>query len=218
MRKKNRLLLTILLLAGGTSFLFLVLLSIFVTLKSRNAIILDNDSNYYTVKNVSVISNICIGLKSDETFRIKSKAVDSISSEHHFSIIPLTAISVIEFIPDDSISEKDGVPVKYLGYYRVIVTGHHGQLFLKEEKGQLYGVIRFPNWGNGAYEYLKGVRVKDGWISFTRSATTSTEARRLGAGSFFVQRFNGNYYNNGNAIRGYYLNNRGEKNMWEGKR
>jgi hypothetical protein len=85
---------------------------------------------------------------------------------------------------------------------------------LRAGGGSLYGTIRFPDWGRGATEYLRNVRIVGGKIYFTRSATTAKEIRRLGTTSYFTQEYSGEYFRSGNFIRGYYTV-QGARKSWE---
>jgi hypothetical protein len=201
---------------------FLVLVTavlLLVCRKSRSAVFLDNNNMFYTVKNLSIIGNTCIGLKSDTISQMKSKAMENLSGDHSLSIISLSDVCSIEFMArEDTKAAAGAYPTHFLGMYKVTVTGHAGFLFLREDKGNLYGAIRFPRWGRGVNEYIRSVQIKNNQLFFTRSATTIEELKRIGGNTFFVQRYMGTYYDNGKSIRGFYFNDRGEKNIWEGVR
>lgn len=186
---------------------------------SRSAVVRDMENKYYTIKSFSIVGNTCIGLKSKESFQSRYRAIENLISDHGLSLISLDDISIIELIPKEDTKTSEGVyPLQYLGLYKVNVTGHSGFLYLREEKGKLSGAIRFPRWGRGVNEYLKGIQIKKNQLFFIRSAKTIEELRRIGGNTYFVQRYMGTYYDNGKSIRGFYFNDRGEKNIWEGVR
>ena len=93
---------------------------------------------------------------------------------------------------------------RFLGKYRIQVSGHTGDLILyKTRTGYLGGAIRFQTWGNRQLEYLKGIYVRKNRIYFIRSCA-GAECGRIGAGSPFRQVYTGDMSLDGRKIEGNY--------------
>lgn len=194
---------------------------VFMSLTSSYTVIVeDRDKNFYKGKNLFICGNTMILRRDPAAALKKADAVKSEPSSYRLSFRSMNEIRNIEIIPDPDDEEgiQGTVDPKYLGRYNVLVQGHPGVLFLREKDGKIYGTVRFPRWGNGAVEYLKGVQIADGKIRFTRSANSQQEIRRLGANYFFTQRFYGTYSASGRKIEGHFFNDRKEKHIWEGNR
>ena len=199
----------------------LVILPLFIImLASYNVIVEERDGQFYKGKNIFICGNTLILRRDPGSSAKKADAVKSDPSSYRLSFRSMNEIRNIEIIPrvEEEEEQQGAVDPKYLGRYNVIVQGHPGILVLREKEGKLYGTMRFPKWGKGAVEYLRGVQISNGRIQFTRSANTNQEIRRLGANYFFTQRFYGTYSASGRKIEGHFINNRKEKHIWEGSR
>lgn len=199
----------------------LIILPLFIImLTSYTVIVEERDGRFYKGKNLFICGNTLILRRDPGSAAKKADAVKSDPSSYSLSFRSMNEIRNIEIIPrvEEEEEQQGTVDPKYLGRYNVIVQGHPGILFLREKDGKLYGTMRFPEWGKGAVEYLRGVRINNGKIQFTRSANSDKEIRRLGANYFFTQRFYGTYSASGRKIEGHFINNRKEKHIWEGSR
>ncbi len=198
----------------------IILPCIITVFSSYTAIVEDRDGNFYRAKNILILGNSIISRRDPESSPKKSDTLKAEPASYSLSYRSMNEIRNIEIFPGpDEDSEIEGaVDAKYLGRYNVIVQGHPGILFLREKDGKLSGTMRFPKWGKGAVEYLRGVRIDNGKIRFTRSANSAKEIKRLGANYYFTHRFYGTYSKSGNKIEGYFINDRKEKHLWEGSR
>jgi hypothetical protein len=199
------------------AILGIIIIPILVAVNSSyTAIIQDGESNYYLAKNLIIIGDYGFCMKQDTVSKQRPDPLKQKDDAYSISFVHINTLSKIE-IMQSAIPETE-VAGNYLGSYRITAGGHKGYLYLREDKGKLYGVIRFPQWGHGANEYLYSIKIINGQIQFIRSATTANEIKRLGAVGPFVQRYFGSYGSYGNTIQGYYYNNKGDKNIWEAKR
>ena len=113
-----------------------------------------------------------------------------------------------------SISPEAG---RYLGVYRVEVSGHKAMLYIYVMKtGGMGGSIRFTEWGRREIEYLKGVRVANNKITFIRSCQ-GLECARIGSPSVIYQVYNGTLNSEGTVIEGQYTGGQSSSN-WNATR
>ena len=204
-------------LAAAVLIIFPCIITI---LSSYTVIVEDRDGNFYKARNVFICGNTMLSMRDPESSAKKSDALKAEPDSYSLNCRSMLEIRNIEIIPgpDDDSETEGAVDPKYLGRYNVIVQGHSGVLYLREKDEKLYGSMRFPKWGKGAVEYLRGVRISNGKIRFTRSANSSKEINRLGANYYFTHRFYGTYSKSGKKIEGYFINDRQEKHLWEGSR
>ena len=114
--------------------------------------------------------------------------------------------------------KKSRLPsAKFLGKYYINVSGFKGVLHFGIKNGQLVGAIRFPNWANGAIEYLKKIRINGHRLRFIRSVSTPKEKKRIGVSRYFVQKYFGKYSKKGRCIHGYFLDG-GSEYTWNAGR
>lgn len=204
------------------SIILLLLLPVVHVMTSYHSVIIQTvDTAYYRGKYLFILGDRIMVMKGVAQHRNRQAAMGSNETEYSHSIIAMKDVTSIEILPqtpDNDAGTPGGVPGNYLGTYKVIVSGHPGYLYIYQQKGALYGSVKFPQWGKGAYESLRGLWIGSGQIRFTRSAKTADEVRRLGANAPFTQRYVGNYNASGNEIKGYYLNDSGDKNIWQATR
>lgn len=183
---------------------------------SHSGLLLDTQGNYSMIQNIHLCGETLICRKSSFSSQQRNAALSDETGKFSLSIISLRTIKSIEFIqPLDEETGESAEKNILLGRFKINVQGHEGTLVLYEEEGKIHGTVRFPGWANGATEYLKNVKISDNRISFTRSATTLKEMRRLGANNLFTQNFSGNYSKSGKRIWGQFINDRREKYQWE---
>ncbi len=183
----------------------------------KYALVRKSDGKYFYAKKILVIGNSMISFSSETISGKKTGNFIPDDIEYSFAVSSLDTIQSITFkdnIPDADLNTNK----KYLGKYTITVQGHRGTLMLYIKDNKLYGYVKFPSWGKGAYEYLKSLSIKNGRIFFVRSANTAKEMTRLGANRFFTQKFSGEYNNNGKKIDGFFRNDLGEKHIWDAKR
>ncbi len=217
-KKKNRK--RLIYLVFLTAAVLAGLLLIFIMSSSYTVIVEERDGQFYKAKNIFICGNAMVSRRDPGSTAKKADALKSDPESYSLNFRSISGIRNIEIIPqvDEDEVEQGTVDPKYLGRYNVIVQGHAGILFLREKDGKLYGTIRFPKWGNGAVEYLRGLRINNDRIQFTRSANSSKEIRRLGANYYFTQKFYGRYNASGRKIEGHFINDRKEEHLWEGSR
>ena len=175
---------------------------------SYNALIKMHDGKFYNGKNIIINGNILIGRISDNNFTTRRNALSArtIDKALSWQYLRMEEISFIEIETKEKEEDrKDLTASRFLGAYRINAEGNMGYLYLREKNGRLYGTIRFPNYANGVYEGIKNLKISKNRISFTRSATTSKELKRIGVSSFFKQDYSGWFNKKGNYIQGQYV-------------
>lgn len=109
---------------------------------------------------------------------------------------------------------KKGDIQKFLGTYRLNVTGFMGTLDIFKIKDRFGGTISFDKWGYGKKQILKDVKINEGRIYFVRSLTTTEEMKKYNSTRFFTQKFYGSYSKDGKYIKGYYRD-AGTQHSWK---
>ena len=208
-------------IAAVVTGILLVIVILFITavLSKYEAVIKDTDGKFYHARALFIAGSALVCRRDTTVYTTKSNAREGKDTTSMFSLF---IMKNIEFIEIFSTREEPiaGLPSRqlglndYMGDFSVNAAGNQGSLSLRAGKGFIYGTIQFPNWGKGATEYLKNVRIVNGQIYFTRSATTQEEIRRLGASASFVQEYSGEYFRSGNLIKGYYTVY-GERKLWD---
>lgn len=197
--------------------IILILLPFIISLTSSySALVTNNDSKYFMVKNMLTIGDYFFCMKDSREYNKRKEALANNEHDYSFIFMSMPDIANIEVIPGEDESEpvvSGTADIKYFGKYKVDVSGNIGFLYLSMKKGKVYGSLRFPDWGNGAFERLKSIWINKGKIGFIRSVETIEELRRVGSPAYFTQEFHGEYKDGGNVIQGYYLN-RGAHMMW----
>lgn len=209
-------------------FLFILLLlpAIMQFFPSNEVVVKEIDGELYRGKIVFTTDNAVYLYKSKNSYKELDIAYSD-NSEIDFSLskIEVSKLDSVYYIikseekVEDLEKEKNDQKFdpKYLGNYKIKVSGHKGYLYLRYKNNILYGGVKFPDWANGVYEPIKRLNIKNGYISFTRSATTVKEIRRIGASAYFTQKFSGRYYQQGRIIKGFFYNN-GAKQSWEAEK
>lgn len=219
-KKKKSICRTVLLLLAIVIFLLIAIPFFNVISSSYSVIIKDRELNYYRAGNVFICGSIIICKRGAESAREKTMLPPGDRAAYSYIILSMNDIISIEIEQniDTETAEIPSVNPQYLGRYRILLQGHEGVMVLGVSKERVYGTVRFPKWGRGAVEYLKGVKISGGGLRFTRSAATSDEIKRLGANYLFTQKFSGSYSSAGKVIKGFMTNDRGEKYEWEAVR
>jgi hypothetical protein len=188
-------------------------------LPDYSVLVTGSDSRFYRGKKILLFGNTLICIRDSESHRTRRDALGVLDPDYTLALIPVNEVKRIEIVWESPAEDQDlsGIPGKYIGGYRIVASGHKGVLNLFVSKGKLYGSVKFPEWGNGVWEYLKYIRISNKRITFTRSITTAKELKRTGAGSYFIQRYSGSYTRNGKVIKGIYTV-RGTRNQWEAVR
>ncbi|PKL37778.1 MAG: hypothetical protein CVV44_15690 [Spirochaetae bacterium HGW-Spirochaetae-1] len=199
--------------------LVLFIIAVICTItQSRTCLVKNSESQYYRARSLFIMGNTLVCRKGTSEY---NKREEALSGETGFTLtlVNLKDIALIEFMPDEEQAEEAGpVPTRFLGSYNIIVAAHQGFLYLWSKDGRAYGSIRFPHWGRGVAEPLKGVYISSsGNIRFTRSVTTRAEQSRVGSSTYFTQGYYGKYYKNGNFIKGFYTRE-GHRGLWEAVR
>ncbi len=220
-KKRKDILMRIALILLSASLIFLIVLPIVkVTTSSYSVIIKDKELNYFRGGNLFICGNTIIVKRDSESVKDKASLPELNIGRFYYTALSMNNIISIEIIQEEDIAEADILPVppQYLGRFKIQLQGHEGILVLGVSKDRIYGSVRFPGWGKGAVEYLKGVRISSGGVRFTRSASTPAEIKRLGANYLFKQNFSGRYSSSGKVIKGIMTNDRGERHEWEAVR
>jgi hypothetical protein len=199
------------------AIMILLILPFVISMTSDHVVLITNTgSKYYTAKHLLIIGENVFCRKDSNEFIKRKDALTGTEHRYAFSIIPMREIAFIEIIP--SVDSNDNVTggtfeTRYLGKYKIDVSGNIGYLYLGMKNGKIVGSVRFPDWANGAFEPLKNPWINKGKIGFIRSVETIEELKKVGSRGYFTQEFHGEYKENGNVIQGYYLN-RGANMMW----
>jgi hypothetical protein len=201
----------------GSVLILIALLTAFVP--EYSVLIMDSHSKFYRGKKIFLMGNTLICIRDRGSYKTRREALEVLDPDYRLALIPVHKVKRIEIIPESPDDDQDisGIPGKFIGGYRIVASGHKGILNLFVSKGKLYGSVKFPEWGKGVWEYLKYIRISNNRITFTRSITTAKELRRIGAQSYFIQRYSGTYSQNGKVIKGIYTV-RSTRNQWEAVR
>lgn len=219
--KKKKLYTLILLLTLSAAVIFLITLPVVKVLNSSYSVIIkDKNMNYFRAGNLFICGNTIICKRDSESVQDRAMIPQEDRSRYSYKILSMQEIISIEILQDEdaAVIELSAVNPQYLGRYKIQLQGHEGILVIGVSKDRIYGTVRFPQWGKGAVEYLKGVRISSGEIRFLRSASTPEEIRRLGANYLFKHKFSGTYSSSGKVIKGIMINDRREKYEWEAMR
>jgi hypothetical protein len=214
---KKRIMAILLPALGGLALAMLI--ALILTVSSRQDVLVkDANGNFFRARSLFIAGPVVVMSRDATGYPTKKAAVESVIKGRTLSAVSLKSIAFIEVIavPD----EGEGLSAWQLGLkdcigdYVVNAAGNHGYLSLRASGGTVYGTIRFPGWGRGATEYLKGVTIAGNRICFVRSVTTQQELRRVGANACFTQQYSGEYYQSGRLIKGYYTV-QGMRKPWE---
>ncbi|MBN1500821.1 MAG: hypothetical protein JW982_11725 [Spirochaetes bacterium] len=181
----------------------------------RGKIILITDNKMYYQKGKDVYDDFEIAysesLDFDISFSIEN--IDKIESIHYI------LREQKDEVPEPEVTKKpeEKYDTNIFGTYHIFLSGHEGTLYIRYKNGRVYGGVKFPNWANGVYEPLKDVRIKNGELSFTRSATTLKDIRRIGISSYFTQTFTGRLYPKTGEIKGFFTNS-GARQSWHAEK
>jgi len=219
--KKRKLFVRLLLLTLSAAVILLIAIPAVKVLNSSYSVIIkDKDMNYFRAGNLFICGDTIICRKDSESVKDRTMLPEEDRSRYLFKILSMYDIVSIEILQDEdaAVIELSAVNPQYLGRFKIQLQGHEGILIIGITKDRIYGTVRFPQWGNGAVEHLKGVRISSGEVRFLRSASTTEEMKRLGANYLFKQKFTGTYSSSGKVIKGFMVNDRGEKYEWEAAR
>jgi len=219
--KKKKMYTLIILLTLSAAVIFLITLPVVKVLNSSYSVIIkDKNMNYFRAGNLFICGNTIICKKDSESVQDRTMIPEEDRSRYSYKILSMQEIISIEILQDEdaAVIELSDVNPQYLGRYKIQLQGHEGILVIGVSKDRIYGTVRFPQWGKGAVEYLKGVRISSGEVRFLRSASTPEEIKRLGANYLFKQKFSGTYSSSGKVIKGIMINDRREKYEWEAMR
>lgn len=217
-KNKRDLLIRLTLVTLSAALIFLIVLPVVKAANSSYSVIIkDKEFNYYRGGNLLICGSTVILKKDTESVKDKSSLPELNRGRFYYSMLSMNDILSIEIVQEDDTGEADiaPVPTQYLGRFKIHLQGHEGILTLGVSKERVYGTVKFPGWGKGVVEYLKGVRVSSTDVRFTRSASTPEEIRHLGANYLFKQNFSGKYSSTGRVIKGIMTNDRGERHEWE---
>ncbi len=220
-KRKKVILSRVLLIILTATVILLISLPVFKVYNSSYSVIIkDKQMNYYRAGNLFICGNTIICRRSYDSVKDRSMLPEDDRSRYSFRILSMYDIISIEILQDEdaAVIELSAVNPQYLGKFKIQLQGHEGILVLGLAKDRIYGTVKFPQWGKGAVEYLKGVRISSGEVRFLRSASTQEEIQRLGANYLFKQKFSGTYSSSGKVIKGFMINDRGEKYEWEAAR
>lgn len=219
--KKKSLLFRITFVLLAAAVILLIAVPVVKVLSSSYTVIIkDRDMNYYRAGNIFICGNTVICRIDSVSAKEKSMLPEEDRSRFSFKILSMQNIADIEIVQDEDTAADQALPVHpgHLGRFKINLQGHEGILVLGISKERVYGSVRFPQWGKGAVENLKGIRISSGEVKFTRSASTPEEMKRLGANYLFKQKFSGKYNSSGKVIKGFMTNDRGETHEWEAVR
>ena len=207
-------------LLGGMALAVLAVLVMTVSAR-QNVLVKDTDGNFYRARSLIVAGPIALCSRDPADYPNRKAALESATEGGRLSAVSMNRIAFIEIMaaPDEGEGLGAWQPglKDLVGDYVVNAAGNHGYLSLRTSGGAVYGTIRFPDWGRGATEYLKGVSISGRKIYFTRSVTTPQELKRVGASAYFTQLYSGEYFQSGKLIKGFYMV-QGQRKQWEARR
>ncbi len=177
----------------------------------------DAAGKYYRGRSLVVLGGVLVCRREATAHPSRAAALRAAEEPRSVTFMKMRGIRHIEIIADPEEEPPEGWQPAirdYLGDYTINAAGNNGRLSLRAGKEGVYGTIRFPDWGKGATEYLRNVRIANGRIYFVRSVSTRQEQARLGASRTFVQVYQGEYYRSGTRIRGYYTVD-GMRKQWD---
>ncbi|TAL34436.1 MAG: hypothetical protein EPN93_11985 [Spirochaetes bacterium] len=211
-------------IAAGLSVaaLLIMLCSGLLCATARRAVVLDGNGKYFRARIVWSGAGLFIALRADTLYDDRAKAVEAPEEGGSPSFAALRRIALIEFLPEPVETTGDdatppGEPINYFGQFAVNAAGNQGVLLIWQQDGAAYGTIRFPGWGRGVAEPLKGLVLSGRTIRFVRSAGTADELRYVGGSAYFVQEYYGEYRGGGTEIVGFYVV-QGQRKQWEAYR
>ena len=187
---------------------------------SRNEVLIRDDTgSYYRAQTRFMAGGLILCTRDRSGYTTRAEALRGASADTVLSLVSVKRVQLIELIgvPDPEgpgLAEWRPGLKDCIGDYQINAAGNRGYLAIRAYGGSVYGTVRFPEWGRGATEYLKYMTIANGRISFTRSVTTKQELSRLGAPSFFVQAYSGEFLRSGGLIRGFYTV-QGQRKSWE---
>ncbi|HSV96044.1 MAG TPA: hypothetical protein VLM75_03815 [Spirochaetota bacterium] len=187
---------------------------------SQRALVRETGGAFYLVRSCTIAGKHLLCLRTAESFTSKKAALESPDAGLRPALISMETVAFIEILheaPPEPEAESGLVPAAYLGTYRINASGNPGYLFLGAKEGYVYGSLRFPEWGRGVAEPLKGVYIRGNTIRFTRSITTPAERERTGATTYFTQVYTGEYRDGGRTIQGRYMVG-GSPRMWDARK
>lgn len=192
---------------------------IIMTLSAGYDVLVKDASGYYRARSLFIAGNVFFCSRDEASYPTKKQAIDSLAAGTDLSFISMKQVEFIEIVwrgdeTGPALGEWQATLKDYIGDYQMNAAGNRGFLSLRASGSYVYGTVRFPDWGRGATEYLKNVRIAGGKIYFTRSATTAQELRRIGGNAYFVQQYSGEYLQSGRMIRGFYTVY-GARKTWE---
>lgn len=209
------------LLAGGAVLGTVVLMIVVASFTSSyRAVVSFRDGSFIRTRALIIAGNTMLCLRGQRAYTAKEDARKGQESISTPAMLNMESIADIEILSPAGIEEKKEVAAvnpRYLGKYKILASGHTGYLYLRAKNGQVYGVVRFPQWANGVNEGLRGVRIAGNALYFSRAVTSEHERKRIGINYYFTQRYNGRYTQNGRRIEGYYLRD-GVKSSWSAER
>ncbi|HSA15315.1 MAG TPA: hypothetical protein P5346_11300 [Spirochaetota bacterium] len=198
----------------------LIVLALLIS-PSYSVLVLDADSHYYRARVLFMFRNHMACKKDEALFQSRDIALAHQMKDSGIALVSLADIKLLEILPEElygeSESDEADLPVSHYGRFKINASGHIGYLYLSAGEKGVYGTIRFPDWGLGAYEKLKDIRIGKDTVSFTRSVTTPQEMRKTGAPVYFTQKYQGKYLLGGKIIKGQYRTAQG-KFLWEAQR
>ncbi len=206
----------------SATFLAIALCGALVCAQARRAVVLGADGKYFRARVAWAGAGLLVALRAPALFGDRAKALESDDAGSVPGVTLLKSVTLIEFLPDPVDAGKDddapvGEAVNHFGQFTVNAAGNMGTLVIWAQDGAAYGTIRFPGWGRGVAEPLKGLALSGRSIRFVRSASTQEELRYVGAGAAYVQEYYGEYRAGGNEILGFYTV-QGQRKQWEAYR
>ncbi|HNU91955.1 MAG TPA: hypothetical protein PKO25_08785 [Spirochaetota bacterium] len=202
------------------SMVLIALLAALVLLSNQRALVRGTDGAFYVARKIVIAGDRLFCLRSAESHSTRKAALDSRDEGSKPAMARLVEVAFIEIIPETPSASDEAagaVPMAYMGTYRINASGNPGYLTIGARNGALYGSVRFPEWGRGAVEPLKGLYIRGKFIGFTRSITTPAERERTGSHVYFTQVYTGEYRDNGRVIQGRYMVG-GSPRMWHAEK
>ena len=175
------------------------------------------EGKFFRVRVIFLAGDYALGLKGPDLHDSRELALTGVKGRD-LSAFSLRQAEFLEVIREEPAEETPVSPAfRYTGTYRVVAAGHKGYLYLREREGRPSGTIRFPGWGKGVHEPLKGLAVKGRHVSFVRSVSTGAEMKRVGSQSFFTQSYFGRFTSDGRSVTGHFIRE-GTRYSWSARK
>lgn len=172
---------------------------------SRPVIVHFTSGEYSRADGLLVIADRALLRMDSERFKTRDDAFKSDPLSPGWGLWSLSAIMTLEFLEKEQQKKISDQDIPYTGTWRIDAEGNPGYIFLTFQNDRYEGTIRFPQYAHGVTEPMRNIAVTGRKITFTRSASTSNELKRMGISTPFKQEYTGWFNTAGNYVKGQYV-------------